>query len=148
MEGVEGPDGMTITTALDDLNNVYRYARKCMDHVAGKLGCGIAGNLINRGCVMLDRSGAVLSNDGERWLANFGIEADKLRNSRRRIVSICPDWVENTPHLGGSLGAALMKNFVSRDWIRRDRAEGTTRITPKGAHGFRREFGLDLRAST
>jgi DNA-binding transcriptional ArsR family regulator len=129
-------------------DKVHVHARKCMDHVAGKLGCGIAGNLIDCGYVRLDRRGAILSDDGERWIEQFGIETDKLRNSSRRVVSICPDWVENTPHLGGSLGAALMKSFLSRDWIRRDRVEGITRITPKGAHGFRREFGLELRAST
>lgn len=135
------------TPVKPDWDEVHVHARKCMDHVAGKLGCGIAAKIIDRGYVRLGQDGASLSEDGERWLIDFGISPVKLRDCHRRLVSICPDWLENSPHLGGSVGAALMKNFLSRDWIRRDRVEGTMRITPKGSHAFRQEFGLDLRAS-
>lgn len=128
-------------------DEVHIHARKCMDHVAGQLGCGIAARVIDRGHVKLGQKGARLSKDGERWLESFGIETATLKNNNRRLVSICPDWVENTPHLGGAVGAALMRSFVTRDWIRRDRVEGTVRITPKGSHAFRKEFDLDLRAS-
>ena len=132
---------------LPKWDHVHVHARKCMDHVAGKLGCGIAGDLIKKGHVSLDSNGADLSKDGERWLEGFGIDPEKLRNGHRRLITVCPDWVENSPHLGGAVGAALMKDFIVRDWIRRDHCEGVTRITPKGVHGFRQEFGLHLRVS-
>ena len=147
---LEGLAQFSQSKSLDRSNwdQVHIHARKCMDHVAGQLGCGVAGKIFERGHIRLGPEGARLSKDGERWFQCFGIDTTKLQCGPRRLVSICPDWTENAPHLGGSIGAALMKNFISRDWIRRDRVEGTVRITPKGSYGFQQEFSVTLRASS
>ena len=127
-------------------DQVHIHARKCMDHIAGRLGCGIAGEMMRRGHVTLAVEGPRVTETGISWLKNFGIDVDTLSQNPRRLLSICPDWIENAPHLGGLVGAALMKDFVARDWIRSDRGTGATRVTPTGSVAFRREFGLTLRS--
>ncbi len=126
-------------------DEVHIHARRCMDHIAGRLGCGIAANLIERGLVVLQTNGPDLTDAGESWAQGVGLNPVRLLSGPRQTVSLCNDWIENTPHLGGTLGAELMRSFLGRDWIRRDNVKGKTLITPKGSEGFRKEFQLNLR---
>lgn len=128
-------------------HEVHVHARPCMDHIAGRLGCGIAAHMMESGYIRLTAMGPEIDEKGVYWMTQFGLNADAILAGPRRAVSLCPDWVENLPHLGGALGADLMRNLIRRDWIRRDLVNGKTVITPKGSSGFRQEFGLDLRAT-
>jgi DNA-binding transcriptional ArsR family regulator len=80
------------------------HARGCLDHVAGRLGGQLAHAMIAQGHVALAESGPDLTMRGADWLRAFGADVDHLRASPRRIVGLCPDWIETSPHLSGAVG--------------------------------------------
>jgi DNA-binding transcriptional ArsR family regulator len=117
------------------------HARTCYDHLAGTLGVGVALSL---------RAGEVLTEDarltkrGLRLLTDFGVRVDP---TRRHLVSFCMDWHDQRSHVGGALGAALLRRFRELDWLRPH--AGTPRalvVTAVGRRGFEKGFGVDTDA--
>ena len=121
-----------------------REARTCYDHLAGRLGVGIADALVARGVVMLGDEAGEVTEDGRAWLAAFGIAPDPAARTRRLLCRPCLDWSERRPHLAGVLGAALCRRCVDLGWIRRERDSRAVTITTDGRRGFAESFGLSL----
>jgi len=48
--------------------------------------------------------------EGTRALAALGIDIESTRALRRRFAYGCVDWSERKPHIGGALGAELLKS--------------------------------------
>jgi hypothetical protein len=86
-----------------------------------------------------------LSASGERFFAGLGIDVNELHKRRRHFARACLDWSERQPHPAGALGAALMDQFVTRDWVSRRRNDRAVHVTAAGRRGLRRWFGLDGR---
>jgi hypothetical protein len=40
-----------------------------------------------------------------------------LAHRNAQVACACPDWSERRPHLGGSLGAALLQLFMQSGWL-------------------------------
>lgn len=123
-----------------------RTARLCYDHCAGCLGVGLADALCAHGHIELSDDGGVVTAEGERFLARFGIELEALRRQKRVFCKPCLDWSERRPHLAGALGAALARRLLALDWIGRVRDTRALQITVAGARGLRETFGLVLPA--
>jgi DNA-binding transcriptional ArsR family regulator len=121
-----------------------RTARMCYDHLAGKLGVALADTLQTRGFVAFGHDGGVVTNAGEMFFAELGIDIAAARNGRRAFCRPCIDWSERRPHLAGAVGAALARHLFDRNWIARVRDKRVVTITPKGRLALARTFGVDL----
>jgi DNA-binding transcriptional ArsR family regulator len=140
-----------------------RDARLCYDHVAGRLGVGVMGRLLELGALdggdglhhpehggrdRLSARGAdvdyVVTDDGEALLRRLGVDLDALRRGRRPVVRYCLDWSEQRHHLAGSLGAAVAGRFLELDWVRRAPRSRALTVTGDGREGLRDALGLTL----
>ncbi len=63
-----------------------RTARMCYDHVAGRLGVGLADALRARDHVEFSDDGGVLTPSGEVFLREFGIDIEAARHSKRILL--------------------------------------------------------------
>ena len=120
-----------------------RGARTCYDHLAGRLGVALADALAERGHVALGTDGGEVTEEGRRFLADFGAEPGP---GRRVFCRPFLDWSERRPHLAGRVGAALACRCFELGWIARQRDTRAVAITSAGRAGFRESFGIALAA--
>lgn len=118
-----------------------RMARSCYDHLAGRLGVGLADSLCERGHVALTADGGEVTDTGHRFLRDFGAEPEP---GRRVFCRPCLDWSERRPHIAGRLGAALACRCFELGWIARQRDSRAVAITEAGRAGFAERFGIAL----
>jgi DNA-binding transcriptional ArsR family regulator len=104
-----------------------RRARVCYDHLAGELAVRMFDNLIASGTLIRDGEAVGLSGEGERFVAELGIDLASV--SRRRS------------HLAGALGAALLARFEALKWVRRIEATRIVAFAPEGERQFAALFG-------
>lgn len=119
------------------------HARRCLDHLAGALGGAVTNAAIERGFVANTAAGLGVTAAGETWLSGLDIDVPALRRQPRRLLGLCPDWSHGSAHLGGSVGAALLRSWKARDWMRPGSNRYELRVTPKGAAGLRASLGID-----
>lgn len=120
-----------------------RKARVCYDHLAGDLGVRMFDSLVARGCLTFGSSTIALAAEGERFVADFGIDLGKLRASRRPLCRCCLDWSERRDHLAGSLGAAFFDRVLEKGWARRESGSRAVHFTPPGEAAFVKLFAVD-----
>jgi DNA-binding transcriptional ArsR family regulator len=118
-----------------------RAARTCYDHMAGEVAVALHDRMQELG--WLQRAAPSenlyeLSRAGTEGLSRLGIDVDAVRLMRRRFAYACLDWSERRPHIGGALGAALLKLALSRKWMTQDMEGRGLRVTEIG----KREMGL------
>ncbi|AJY41253.1 helix-turn-helix transcriptional regulator [Burkholderia humptydooensis] len=113
-----------------------RYARTCYDHMAGELAVQVFERLMSRGWLTAADGTLDASAAGAAQFAQWGIDIGGQRAKRRRFACTCPDWSERRPHLGGSLGAALLESFRQRGWIEHAAKPRVLRVTPAGQREF------------
>jgi DNA-binding transcriptional ArsR family regulator len=113
-----------------------RRARVCYDHLAGELGVGLFARLCDGGLVALSGGDIQVTAHGEVRFAGLGIDLGSLRQARRPICRSCLDWSERTPHLAGSLGAALLDRIFDEGWAARVPGTRIVRFTPTGEEAF------------
>jgi DNA-binding transcriptional ArsR family regulator len=124
------------------VDEAMRTARTCYDHLAGRLGVGLADALCGRGHVVLAEDGGEVTPQGHQFLDRFGVTLVKTR--RRIFCRACVDWTERRPHLAGAVGAALANRCFDLGWLRRMREGRALAITPAGRTGLREVFDLSL----
>jgi len=126
-----------------------RAARTCYDHIAGKIAVALHDRLTELDWLAIDpndRLAYAITPTGERALTELGINLQVTRNLRRRFAYACVDWSERRPHLGGALGAELLKLALRRKWITQDLDSRALRLTRGGARELQRHLGLHLSA--
>jgi DNA-binding transcriptional ArsR family regulator len=136
-----GPPRHQPRTRRDD---ELRAARTCYDHLAGRLGVGLAERLTEHEHVLLGEEAGEVTNSGERFFAEIGVDLSGARARRRIFCRPCIDWTERRPHIGGAVGAALADRLFALDWIARVRDSRAVVVTPAGRRGLRERFGLAL----
>jgi DNA-binding transcriptional ArsR family regulator len=119
-----------------------RSARRCYDHVAGRLGVAICDFAVARRYVVAGGEGVTLTKAGGRWLASLELEPPP--RLRRPLVRLCQDWTERRPHLAGWLGAALCRRFEEQDVIRRLSGSRALSVTPTGRIALARQFDVQF----
>jgi hypothetical protein len=82
--------------------------------------------------------------NGAKAFESVGIDIDATRMLRRRFACACLDWSERRPHLGGALGAAVLKVFLNRKWIVQDLDSRVLGVTSFGRREILTRFGLSI----
>lgn len=130
--------------ATPRIDPALREARTCYDHLAGRLGVGIADALVARGAVVLGDEAGEVTEAGRALLAGFGVATESRTRRRRLLCRPCLDWSERRPHLAGVLGAALCRRCEELGWVRRQRDSRAVTVTAEGRRGLAETFGVSL----
>ena len=124
-----------------------RAARTCYDHIAGALGVALHDRVRAMGWLS-EASGDASSYDltprGVKGLEAMGVDLDATRTLRRRFAFACVDWSERRPHLGGAVGAALLKVSLKRKWVSQDLDSRILSVTAFGRREMQARFGLQI----
>jgi hypothetical protein len=140
---VQLPPRRRLPSRIDDQ---MRTARTCYDHLAGRLGVGLADALAARGQIVLSEDGGEVTDAGMRFFADFGAALIPASGSRRPFCRSCLDWSERRWHIAGAVGAALCRRCFELGWIERCGDSRAVRITAEGRRGLAEIFGLSLAA--
>jgi DNA-binding transcriptional ArsR family regulator len=125
-----------------------RAARTCYDHMAGTLGVSLHDRFQALGWLSASStdgdSAYDLTLEGAKAFAALGIDLEAARKLRRRFACACLDWSERRPHIGGALGAALLKIVLKRNWAVQDLDSRALRVTSLGRREMLSRFGLQV----
>jgi DNA-binding transcriptional ArsR family regulator len=120
-----------------------RAARTCYDHIAGTLGVSLHERFRTLGWLSFhSTSDSAFNVSGTRALEGLGIDVESVRTLRRRFAYPCVDWSERKPHLGGALGAALLKFALTKKWVLQDLDSRVLGVTSLGRCEMMNRFGL------
>jgi len=119
----------------------FLHARTCYEHLAGKTAVKILESMLKGRWLAADGKDFTVTTLGERKLGALGVDLAQARASRRVFARTCVDLTERRAHLGGALGEALLRIYLDRGWILRQRRSRIVHITPKGRESFRDLFG-------
>lgn len=141
-------EGMMVVAASNAVmtgpgNEAMRKARSCYDHLAGRLGVGIAQRLVDAGHVTLTDQGGEVTSSGTMFFRRIGIDAETAP-THRAFCRPCLDWSERRYHLAGVLGDRIMHFCFDEGWIKQKPKSRVVDITPLGTRKFREVFGLRL----
>ncbi|WP_223516968.1 ArsR/SmtB family transcription factor [Pseudomonas sp. GL-B-19] len=125
-----------------------QFARTCYDHMAGTLAVLLHDRMLEKGWLLeTDEQAYRLSDSGEALFEGLGIEVKDLSTLRRRFACPCLDWSMRRPHLGGSLGAALLQSAIKRKWVTQDLDSRALTLTAVGRKALGAQFDLALPSS-
>lgn len=119
-----------------------RFARTCYDHIAGRLGTSLTESLCLNGYVVLSDGAGVITEAGNRFFCDFGIDLELSRMSKRALCRTCLDWSERRPHLAGWLGAAILKRSLDLEWVVASSKGRVLRLTNAGRTEFTSRFNI------
>jgi hypothetical protein len=122
-----------------------RTARTCYDHMAGQLAVSLNDRFQALSWLVLDARAEnlyQLTDEGRKSFAHLGINLEQTQALRRRFACACIDWSERRPHMGGALGAALLKIALKKKWVVQDLDSRALNITPSGRREMSARFGL------
>jgi DNA-binding transcriptional ArsR family regulator len=148
LEGLSVIAGSVRGTFAPHAPSRLRIARTCYDHMAGTLAVSLHDCFQARGWLAVgptaSDSAYDLTRDGTKAFGALGIDLDATRTLRRRFAFACLDWTERTPHVGGALGAALLKMALRRKWVVQDLDSRALDVTSLGRREMRTRFGVGL----
>jgi DNA-binding transcriptional ArsR family regulator len=124
-------------------SDALRAARTCYDHLAGRFGVAVTEALVARDVLRMRDGSFELSEDGEVFLAELGVDVAGARARKRVFARACLDWSERRPHLAGALGAALADAVLEHGWVRRRPNDRALSVTPAGVDALRSRFGVE-----
>lgn len=122
-------------------------ARLCDDHLGGTLAADLYQRLLDAGWIEQFDQRVVVTHKGATQLASRGVFVQALAHRNAQIACACPDWSERRPHMGGSLGAALLQLFLQSGWLTLPNDSRALQVTATGqreVHRFARETELEM----
>jgi len=148
LEGLSILAGGAIDRFVPNTPNQLRAARTCYDHIAGTLGVQLHDRFKDRGWLAANRVSRDdtydLTASGAKAVEALGADVNEARSQRRRFAYACLDWSERKPHLGGALGAVLLKVALKRRWLVQDLDSRALSVTSRGRREMANHFGLDV----
>ncbi|HEX6401555.1 MAG TPA: winged helix-turn-helix domain-containing protein [Pseudonocardiaceae bacterium] len=138
--------------------HALRLARRCYDHIAGRLGVAVTDALREHGLVdgpdgtpdlatvrgdrlaggVTDEIDYRLTAKGRRQLTAIGVALP----DRLGAVRCCIDWTEQRHHIAGPLGTAVLDAFDAAGWVTPAPGHRALKITGRGMSGLREHFGI------
>lgn len=135
-----GTVGSVSRTVKASRREILTECRSCYDHLAGVIGVSLRKRLEDRNYIVENGERYDITDQGAEFFTEFGIDIRALSAARRPLTRACIDWTERVPHLGGSLGAALLAKLVERHWIVRGPVARQLCVTPVGDECLRTLF--------
>ncbi len=130
--------------AIIQPNTGIKYARSCYDHLAGYVGTQLQEGLTKQALIQKVEDQYLCTKKGEKKFLEMGIEINPLKALNRKFAYPCLDWSERKHHIGGALGAALLKYMMENDWVRKKKNTRALLLTSKGRQGLEATFKLSL----
>jgi DNA-binding transcriptional ArsR family regulator len=121
-------------------DEAMRHARSCYDHLGGRLAVDLTGRWLASGLLTWRGGVFQLTRKGREFLSGRGVELTKLEALKRPLCRSCMDWSERRPHLGGSLGAAVLARVVSEGWAVRGQGVRSVSFSRRGEENFVRWY--------
>jgi DNA-binding transcriptional ArsR family regulator len=138
--------GQSRDTFVANTPTHLRASRTCYDHLAGTLGVALHDRLMALEWLAPDRAenedAYAVTEKGAKALGSLGIDVEAARRLRRRFAFACLDWSERRPHVGGAIGAALLRVGLERRWVTQDRESRAIRVTALGRRELVARFGV------
>jgi DNA-binding transcriptional ArsR family regulator len=138
--------------------HALRLARRCYDHISGRLGVAVTDALRAHGLlegpdsapdlanVSDDRLSGRVRDDVDYRVTEAGRDAlaalGVVLPPKLGAVRCCIDWTEQRHHIAGPLGAAVLHAFDSAGWISPAPTNRALRVTEKGAAGLREHLSI------
>jgi DNA-binding transcriptional ArsR family regulator len=119
--------------------HALRYARRCYDHLAGRLGVAVADALECQGLVIVTDAAFTVTDAGAERLGELSFAVAAGEESR-----VCRDWTEQRAHVAGPLGRALLTGMLERGWLVRDAHTRALRLSSAGAASLASELRVSL----
>jgi DNA-binding transcriptional ArsR family regulator len=146
LEGLSVLAGASLDKFVPNTPSRLRAARTCYDHMAGTVGVSLHDRFQALGWLSAVSTGTGntynLTVAGTKAFEALGIDIEATRALRRRFASACLDWSERRPHIGGALGAALLKIALHRKWVLPDLDSRALAVTSLGRREMLIRFGL------
>lgn len=131
MMGLAAKRGL-VRTRTGPKDEGLRKARICYNHLAGELGVKLYDAMVARD-QLIERGDEVnLTEKGEIFVDNFGIDLASVSRSRRPLCKSCLDWSSRRTHLAGSLGTAFLERLYDLKWARRIEGSRVIEFTVNG----------------
>jgi DNA-binding transcriptional ArsR family regulator len=111
-----------------------RYARRCYDHLAGRLGVAVADAL-----VVATDGGCRVTDAGAARLSSLGVEVGAGEGARA-----CRDWTEQRLHIAGPVGRALLSALLQHGWLEPGAKTRALTLTPAGRLALPAQLGVVL----
>ena len=117
-EMIEAMDGaamlkLRLRVVSPNVPEKLRAARTCYDHLAGPVAVAICEALEHAEIIVRDAARYRLGSHGSAWMGEMRLEIDEGSGSgTRAFAKCCLDWSERRPHLGGQLGAAILRRLL------------------------------------
>jgi DNA-binding transcriptional ArsR family regulator len=156
---LQGPDVAHVLEGLSILAGAARdefvpstpsrlcAARTCYDHMAGSVAVSLHDRFQALGWLSAGPAGSdhayELTPAGTKAVQGLDIDLEAARRLRRRFACACLDWSERRPHIGGALGAALLKLALRKKWVAQDLDSRALAVTRLGRREMAICFGLD-----
>jgi DNA-binding transcriptional ArsR family regulator len=147
LEGLSVLAGSSVDKFVPNTPNRLRAARTCYDHMAGTVAVLLHDRIKTLGWLAnstRNEDAYDLTGKGEKAVQSLGIDLAATRALRRRFAFACLDWSERQPHIGGALGAALLKTALHRKWVEQDFDSRALSVTARGRREMLTNFGLHL----
>jgi DNA-binding transcriptional ArsR family regulator len=122
-------------------------ARLCDDHLGGTLAADLYQRLLEAGWIEQFDQRVTITHKGSTALAARGVYIQALAHRNGKSACACPDWSERRPHMGGSLGAALLQLFMQSGWLSLPGDSRALQVTAAGQreiHRFAKETELEM----
>lgn len=137
--------------------HAIRLARRCYDHLAGRLGVAVTDALLESGVLAAGNGGIpvdqspglavpgpdpaayLLTDHGRLLLAGLGVTLPA-----GPVVGCCIDWTERRHHVAGPLGRALLARFDELAWLRRSAHSRAVHLTDVGREQLPATLGVRL----
>ncbi len=124
------------------LDPALRKARVCYDHLAGDFGVLVFDSLRQRGLLRTVGKKVTLTEQGEKFCCELGIDIAALERGRRPLCLACLDWSARRHHLAGALGAAILNRFFALGWARLHKRTRVVLFPAAGERSLRARFSL------
>jgi DNA-binding transcriptional ArsR family regulator len=145
LEGLSVLAGGSGDKFVPNTPNRLRAARTCYDHIAGTLGVSLHDGLKTMGWLTANGDESYeLTPAGARAFEALGIDVEETHMLRRRFAFGCLDWSERRSHLGGALGAVLLKLALKKKWVVQDLDSRALRVTSFGRREMGSRFGMEV----
>ncbi len=106
--------------------SLFEFARTCHDHLAGSMGVELLERMLQESWLSQDNDREYfLTEIGQHRLSLMGIDPLLIRKGRRKFAYGCLDATAHRYHLGGALGAEMLKNLIERGIVKRQIGERT-----------------------